>query len=268
MAAISDRVLRKGHGVNLECPPWRRFDANAPTPTSAISLALACPSAQLSANALAFLWHSTASGGEARYSDVIDWEGALSRLAAKSLNGPEYDPGWRTMLDLLERVPIRELAKYAAQEQWVVSGGREVPEAHRVAYARLFLPPYRGGSLVLYRGCVVGKERHVSWTTSERIARSFAIGKLCTVDRHVVRTLAPVEAIICDTTTFMKKGGEDEIVVDPTLLGEIEVIRIVPLYAVPRPRKDKYVQSALRATFRRQKEKLRDRELRQLGVRL
>lgn len=47
----------------------------------------------------------------------------------------------------------------------------------------------------------------------------------------MIRTAAPAAAIICDTREFMRKGVEDEIIVDPAMLCEIEVVESSPVTA-------------------------------------
>lgn len=201
---------------------------------------------ELSTNALALLWHSTASGSEVQWSEPDDWWRALNgmyEVRPVSYGGGEplplwmhsiryrrmkYDRNWPNTIKILQYTEIRELAKYEACYWWLHGmGGIEVPYDQRAAYGRLFLPPYKGPPLTLYRGCTEGEERHASWTTSQTVARQFArwnrIGT-----KHIVRTHAPAEAIIWDTRGLMRKTSQAEIVVDPAMLGEIKVVEILP----------------------------------------
>jgi hypothetical protein len=137
-----------------------------------------------------------------------------------------YSADWPMVLNILQHAQIRRLAKYAAMWQWVMGRcGEAVTPELCPTYARIFLPQYRGPALTLYRGCVEGNERRINWTKSVSIARHFALSRTDFMsEKLVVRTIVPASAIICDTCEFMRKGAEEEVILDPTMLGEIEVI--------------------------------------------
>jgi hypothetical protein len=131
---------------------------------------------------------------------------------------------------------------------WVLLGPRPTQALSVDAWRELFAvvgpcidedPWQRPDSLVIYRGCADEEAARTGWhwTVEPAVARVHAEGMTQTSarkhsDPRIFTTTAPPEALLAR----LDSNGENEIVVDPALLGEVtEIPRPVWRAEFPRP---------------------------------
>jgi hypothetical protein len=101
---------------------------------------------------------------------------------------------------------------------------------------RAILAPFAGESLTLFRGEQSARYETgrvgFNWTPKREVAKMFASG-LCTTYNGggvLLRAMAPAAAIIASPSAHSRYLGEDEFVVEPSLLREVtELARFQPL---------------------------------------
>ena len=85
--------------------------------------------------------------------------------------------------------------------------------------------------LTVYRGELVASEqRGISWTTDFQIADTYAKGYSTEGNAQVLQAAAPVAAVLAQFTF------EGEVVVEPELLTDVEVLGYRPHFKLPMPR--------------------------------
>ncbi len=230
----------------------------------------------MSIEALEFLWHSTATGYEVRDSDQHDWCSALDLLGTKEAGASRksqavtHDPSWPVIIELLRRVSVRPLVQHAFVREWMLSSARQVPRALRPDFVQIFFPTYKGSALTLYRGCMPGHERGLSWTDAPDVARKFARSFAVKGDALLIETNATADAIIGDTRSFVRKSSEREVVVDPEKLGPFAVLENQPQCSPPRRQNDVWsncVTRKLLSSYHKKLHQLRREELSKSGIR-
>jgi hypothetical protein len=207
----------------------------------------------MSPEATRFIETTTAKGADLRWNDRFDWSAALQAMKPDD---------WPDAMAALTDAEIRPLLRLAFVYEWAAHAFKHVPRPMKSALCQMFMPPYVGTTKLLYRGCLVGDEIGMSWTGDLDTAVKFARHAAGRGEALVAATTT--DAIICHVGQFMKKRGEDEYVVDPSGLADIQTLETLPPRAA-RTRKlncwgVNSVHSAFLASFRREMERLRDAE--------
>ena len=120
---------------------------------------------------------------------------------------------------------------------WIVAGHRireQVAEDRVLAsFLRRVLPPYRDGSVVLYRG--ESKQRFVagalgfSWSHSESVAIMFARGlNAVGAGGMLLRAELDAPAVISGPNAHSRYLGEHQYTVDPAVCNGVEVVAEFP----------------------------------------
>jgi hypothetical protein len=85
--------------------------------------------------------------------------------------------------------------------------------------------PYPDGDLIVYRGEPTSTEHlGISWTTDRQVAVTYVQGYSTIGAVRVVQAAAPVESVLA------RFNFEDEIVVEPELLKDVEVLGYMPQF--------------------------------------
>lgn len=85
-------------------------------------------------------------------------------------------------------------------------------------------------TLTIYRGCTPERIHRMAWTTNLEKARWFATRELLWApEAAVFRAVIPPEGVLCMVDLEVDGNGrsENEIVVDPSFLGEIEQVEMI-----------------------------------------
>jgi hypothetical protein len=98
---------------------------------------------------------------------------------------------------------------------------------------RLYLPPYVGSDLVLYRGENIERwqnhELGLAWTTSKEVAEMFAGGlNAVRTGGVLLQTKCAAAAVICGPNQHSTYLGENQYTVEPSLLKEVIVLKRYP----------------------------------------
>jgi hypothetical protein len=136
----------------------------------------------------------------------------------------------------LER-PTAELSALF-HSRWIQYGGsiraHTKDDALLLRALRAWLPPYEGNGLELYRGESVVRllagRVGLCWTPDRAVAKMFGSGLNAASDGGgcLLRSDVPKEAILSGPNSHSKWLGEDEYVVDSSMLGEVTVVERFP----------------------------------------
>jgi len=144
---------------------------------------------------------------------------------------------WKaTVAEVLGGRPELPWGKEDFCTHWIVAGHRirEQVSDDRVLvqFLRKVLPPYRGASLVLFRG--ESSERFsagkvgLSWSKDRDIAEMFAGGLNSHGGGLVLRATFPPEGIIAAPNAHSVYLGEHQYTVDPSAAQQVEVVGEFP----------------------------------------
>ncbi|RUR65894.1 hypothetical protein EJP67_02345 [Variovorax guangxiensis] len=145
---------------------------------------------------------------------------------------------WPTICSqMCSEAPTRELADLL-RSRWTEYGGRirvdTGDDALLVRALRAWLPMYRGPEMTLLRGESI--ERYQAgrlgfcWTPNRETAEMFASGLQADYPGGgcLLQCLAPPDAILAAPDAHSRWLGEEEYVLDPTKLGDVEVVTRYP----------------------------------------
>ncbi len=214
----------------------------------------------MSPEAARFIETTKAKGVDLRWNDRFDWRVALHQVKPDD---------WQEVIDALTGIEVRPLLRLAFVHEWAITPVRHVPQPVKVALCRIFMPPYAGPPVTLYHGCLAGEEAGMSWTGQLGTARAFARYKAARGETIVVSTIT--SDIVCHVRQFMKRCGEDEYVIDPARIGEVQRLETLP-QRYDQKRKPlaassgHSVHKAFRASFYREMARLRDAERTAAGM--
>lgn len=106
----------------------------------------------------------------------------------------------------------------------------EAPE--RVIYPRVWVAMFRHAGIVgdarstapsepltIYRGCTADGLRAMGWTTDVKMARTFAAERHGTTARVYRAEISKVGVL-----ALLDQGNENEVIIDPAYLGDVEVV--------------------------------------------
>jgi hypothetical protein len=151
---------------------------------------------------------------------------------------PAHQAEWRAFVAEMTASPpatLEEAERF--HDHWQVSHHylRELvdDEAAVLAMLRVWLPPYRGADLALYRGENVDRYEAgrlgIAWTREIEKARMFASGLNAMGSGGVLlRCLAPSSAIIAAPSGHSGYIQEGEFTVDPRSLENVQVLERYP----------------------------------------
>ena len=102
-----------------------------------------------------------------------------------------------------------------------------------LAMLRVWLPPYAGPSLTLYRGENIDRMEAgrigIAWTDEIETARTFAQGlNALGAGGALVQATAPASAIVAGPSKHSRYLGESEFTIDPQQLGPVKLLARFP----------------------------------------
>ena len=173
----------------------------------------------------------------AAFRDAV--QGSDAERCWRAVQALQFQGLWRRAVRSIMGMNPSDVFRRHCLESWVIWGDslrNEIGEdLFLIELLGVLMPKYEGGAILLYRGdSFFNRCRRtygLSWTSSRKVARSFADGIFCRTSKGgscLLETYAPHDAVICAPGLLNNDYGKDEFIVDRRRLKRVDILERFP----------------------------------------